>query len=92
MHEAAPPAAHEVQVVAVAPFLKYPVEHYEHPVLVQESQLAEQPVQEVIGDPVANELSEQAEQVAARVASPALQDLQLARIVEHITHFPLLIT
>jgi len=92
VHPEAPPALQEVQVVAVAPFLKKPSAHSEHPVLVHDLQLALQEEHEVIGDPVANELSEQPEQVAARVASPALQVLQLVRMDEQRTHFPLLTT
>jgi len=57
--------------VAVAPFLKYPGKHSLHVDAVHDLQFDEQAVHDAIGDPVAYELSEQAEQVAAVVASPA---------------------
>lgn len=71
MHPAAPPASQLEQVVAVAVLLKYPGKHSLQVVEVHDLQFEEQRVQAVIGDPVAYALSEQAEQVAARVASPA---------------------
>lgn len=71
MHEAAPPALHPVQVVAVAPFLKLPSAHSEQAELVHDLQFPAHRVQEVIGEPVAYELSTQPEHEAAVVASPA---------------------
>lgn len=72
MHAAAPPASQLVHPVAVAPFLKYPALHsLQLDAEVHDLQFDEQGVHAVIGDPVANEESAQAEQVAATVASPA---------------------